>query len=209
MRQETDSMCRMECFSVLFTKFYYFLLILKIISWNWLAILHLYPRWSSQQHIYILFTLSSFFVCLHISPQTEGVRTLQIMSKTSHRAKIHRTGGRNPTYRVIMHHWKRRLVIRPILYLLVAPVTALTSWQFPVYKRLVDIHHKDIANHKSTCIIQISFMIPTSGIMQVIGSANKRRRCSITSSLIGWAHIENDPCTCMAVTIRAVMVEIM
>ena len=99
MRQETDSMCRMECFSVLFTKFYYFLLILKIISWNWLAILHLYPRWSSQQHIYILFTLSSFFVCLHISPQTEGVRTLQIMSKTSHRAKIHRTGGQNPSYR--------------------------------------------------------------------------------------------------------------
>ena len=99
MRQETDSMCRMECFSVLFTKFYYFLLILKIISWNWLAILHLYPRWSSQQHIYIWFTLSSFFVCLHISPQTEGVRTLQIMSKTSHRAKIHRTGGQNPSYR--------------------------------------------------------------------------------------------------------------
>ena len=99
MRQETGSMCRMECFSVLFTKFYYFLLILKIISWNWLAILHLYPRWSSQQHIYILFTLSSFFVCLHISPQTEGVRTLQIMSKTSHRAKIHRTGGQNPSYR--------------------------------------------------------------------------------------------------------------
>ena len=99
MRQETDSMCTMECFSVLFTKFYYFLLILKIISWNWLAILHLYPRWSSQQHIYILFTLSSFFVCLHISPQTEGVRTLQIMSKTSHRAKIHRTGGQNPSYR--------------------------------------------------------------------------------------------------------------
>ena len=92
-------MCRMECFSVLSTKFYYFLLILKIISWNWLAILHLYPRWSSQQHIYILFTLSSFFVCLHISPQTEGVRTLQIMSKTSHRAKIHRTGGQNPSYR--------------------------------------------------------------------------------------------------------------
>ena len=29
MRQETDSMCRMECFSVLFTKFHYFLLILK------------------------------------------------------------------------------------------------------------------------------------------------------------------------------------
>ena len=99
MRQETDSMCTMECFSVLFTKFYYFLLILKIISWNWLAILHLYPRWSSQQHIYILFTLSSFFLCLHISPQTEGVRTLQIMSKTSHRAKIHRTGGQNPSYR--------------------------------------------------------------------------------------------------------------
>ena len=99
MRQETDSMCTMECFSVLFTKFYYFLLILKIISWNWLAILHLYPRWSSKQHIYILFTLSSFFVCLHISPQTEGVRTLQIMSKTSHRAKIHRTGGQNPSYR--------------------------------------------------------------------------------------------------------------
>ena len=99
MRQETDSMCTMECFSVLFTKFYYFLLILKIISLNWLAILHLYPRWSSQQHIYILFTLSSFFVCLHISPQTEGVRTLQIMSKTSHRAKIHRTGGQNPSYR--------------------------------------------------------------------------------------------------------------
>ena len=56
-------------FSVLFTKFHYVLNI-KNISWNWLAILHLYPTWSSQQHIYILLTLFSFFVCLHISPLT-------------------------------------------------------------------------------------------------------------------------------------------
>ena len=32
------------------------------------------------------------------------------------------------------------------------------------------------------------------GIILGMGSANERRRYIVTSSLIGWAHTQNDPC---------------
>ena len=40
-----------------------------------------------------------------------------------------------------------------------------------------------------------------SGLILGMDSASQRRRYNVTSSLIGWAHIQNDPCQCT--TLRA------
>ena len=36
-----------------------------------------------------------------------------------------------------------------------------------------------------------------SGIILGMGSANERRRLNTIPSLIGWAHIQDDPCDCV------------
>ena len=37
-----------------------------------------------------------------------------------------------------------------------------------------------------------------SGIILLMRPANERRRYNVTSSLIGWAHAQNDPCLLLA-----------
>ena len=37
-------------------------------------------------------------------------------------------------------------------------------------------------------------MLPFLGIVLYMQPANERWRYNVTSSLIGWAHIQNDPC---------------
>ena len=39
---------------------------------------------------------------------------------------------------------------------------------------------------------ELCFICPVTGIILGMGSANTRRRYNVTSSLIGWAHIQND-----------------
>ena len=54
---------------------------------------------------------------------------------------------------------------------------------------------KNKFNHKAyllTTVSPLSSLI-ISGIILCIGSANERRRYTVTSSLIGWAHTENNP----------------
>ena len=41
--------------------------------------------------------------------------------------------------------------------------------------------------------MNIYFMFNVSQVIQVMDSANERRRYILTPSLIGWAHIQNDP----------------
>ena len=43
--------------------------------------------------------------------------------------------------------------------------------------------------------LQYIFMVHSAGNMLYVRPANERPRYNITSSLIGWAHIQNDPCT--------------
>ena len=40
------------------------------------------------------------------------------------------------------------------------------------------------------------WFMPYAGIILVMGSANERWRYNVTSSLIGWANTQKDPCTC-------------
>ena len=42
-----------------------------------------------------------------------------------------------------------------------------------------------------------------SGIILDMGSANEKRRYIVTSSLIGWAHTENDPCVWLAGSLQS------
>ena len=39
----------------------------------------------------------------------------------------------------------------------------------------------------------------SSGIILCVHPANERRRYNVTSSLIGWAHTQNTPCSCTAI----------
>ena len=42
--------------------------------------------------------------------------------------------------------------------------------------------------------IEIYLYTTTTGIIFCMRPANERRRYNVTSSLIGWAHSQNDPC---------------
>ena len=46
---------------------------------------------------------------------------------------------------------------------------------------------------KPICFLVNLFWFQDTGIILAMGSANERRRYNVTSSLIGWAHTENDP----------------
>ena len=48
-----------------------------------------------------------------------------------------------------------------------------------------------------SCVVHDRLFWDHSGYM---GSANERRRYKVMSSLIGWAHSQNDPCSCMWLT---------
>ena len=44
------------------------------------------------------------------------------------------------------------------------------------------------------CLWHVLLNVAKSGIMLGMGSANEGRRYNVTSSLIGWAHTQNDLC---------------
>ena len=72
---------------------------------------------------------------------------------------------------------------------------AVTSWIF-TQTRTPDYVYSDIYTFVSYAWSIAVICHSQSGIILCMRPANERRRYIVTSSLIGWAHAQNDPCQC-------------
>ena len=55
-------------------------------------------------------------------------------------------------------------------------------------------YHKTVFSSNTKNQVNSFLKAPFPGIILCMATANGRRRYTVTSSLIGWAHTQNDPC---------------